>query len=225
MSRALSPNAARKIYNRIGKKLDTQAFYEDPALNSLLRNGAFESAHHVLEFGCGTGRLAERLLAQNLPPDARYEGCDISETMLELTRARLRRFPARVHLWPSGPDPDLASGRHRPDRVISTFVLDLLSSDARASFVDQAARLLPASGRLCVANLTSLPTGALPRVTMAVWRGLAALNPALTAGCRPIAFAKDLAPTVWTILHHETGAAYGIPWEVTVAQPRKPNID
>ena len=52
----------------------------------------------MFELGCGTGRLAGNLLARHLPADARYLGADISDTMVTLSRARLRRFGGRAHV-------------------------------------------------------------------------------------------------------------------------------
>jgi predicted RNA methylase len=43
------------------------AFYEDVALDA-----AFDQVQMVFELGCGTGRLAFRLLMEHLPPTASY---------------------------------------------------------------------------------------------------------------------------------------------------------
>lgn len=45
-------------------------------------DGAFETATHVFELGCGTGRFAERLLERHLPATARYKGIDLGPTMV-----------------------------------------------------------------------------------------------------------------------------------------------
>ena len=55
---AFSPEQARRFYDRFGIKQDSQAFYENPALNKLVQFGEFEKAHDIVEFGCGTGRFA-----------------------------------------------------------------------------------------------------------------------------------------------------------------------
>jgi hypothetical protein len=38
----------------------------------LIAHVGFGEAHAVFEFGCGTARFAEELLADHLPPDSRY---------------------------------------------------------------------------------------------------------------------------------------------------------
>ena len=51
--RTLSHQEARRTYDRIGARQDTQAFYEDVATREVIRHGDFASALAVFEFGCG----------------------------------------------------------------------------------------------------------------------------------------------------------------------------
>lgn len=55
--KTLSREEARRVYNRIGKLQDSQAFYEAPAIDLIIDHGHFATAQSVFEFGCGTGRL------------------------------------------------------------------------------------------------------------------------------------------------------------------------
>ena len=57
--RLLSPTQAERFYNRFGKRLDSQTFYEKPALDDLAAHLQLETCRSVVEFGCGTGRFAE----------------------------------------------------------------------------------------------------------------------------------------------------------------------
>ncbi len=59
----------RAFYDRFGAKQDSQAFYEDAATADLILNAELGAARAVFEFGCGTGRFAEKLLAEHLPAD------------------------------------------------------------------------------------------------------------------------------------------------------------
>ena len=92
----LSPTQAERFYDGLGKKLNSQAFYEAPALNDLAAHLDLETCRAVLEFGCGTGRFAEELFETRLPPHATYVGRDISEVMVRLARERLARFGPRA---------------------------------------------------------------------------------------------------------------------------------
>ena len=58
----LTPSEARTFYDKFGEKQDTQGFYENPALEDLIVHADFQHAQKVFEFGCGTGKFAERLL-------------------------------------------------------------------------------------------------------------------------------------------------------------------
>jgi trans-aconitate methyltransferase len=76
--RYLSPAEAKLFYDCLGARQDWQGFFENPAIKEMVAHAAFDSAHWVFEFGCGTGALASRLLQHHLPADARYVGFDIS---------------------------------------------------------------------------------------------------------------------------------------------------
>jgi ubiquinone/menaquinone biosynthesis C-methylase UbiE len=215
--RILSHDQARRVYDRIGRRQETQAFYEDRATDELIKGGDFESAAHVFELGCGTGRLAERLLSSHLPPVATYRAVDISPKMVALAEHRLARFGARVEvsLTSGGPPVDETAARY--DRWVSTFVLDLLSAEEIDQALAAAHRMLVAGGRLCLAGLT----GGIGPCSNAMARLLALihrLNPALVGGCRAVELREHLAPRSWRILSHVKLAPYCIPLEAIVAE-------
>ena len=88
----LSHAAARALYDRIGRWQDTQRFYEDYATADVIAHADLRHARSVFEFGVGTGRIAERLLRDELPATARYRGIDISATMVALPTDSIRLF-------------------------------------------------------------------------------------------------------------------------------------
>ncbi len=148
----LSHDEAKAFYDRFGARQDKQAFYEDAALDRLVANSRFEEARAVFEFGCGTGRLAERLLARHLPDGAAYTGVDSSATMVALAVERLARWPAKVTISDGGmtlPAPGRAF-----DRIVATYVLDLLSEADGQALIAEAHRTLMPGGLLCVAGVT-----------------------------------------------------------------------
>jgi ubiquinone/menaquinone biosynthesis C-methylase UbiE len=218
-SRTLTHDEARRVYDRIGARQDTQGFYENPALDVLLRHGAFGEATRVFELGCGTGRVAELLLATHLPPTASYRGIDLSPTMIDLARRRLERFGARadVALSSGAPPRDEPSAAY--DRFLSTYVLDLLSDADITAMLGEAQRMLRAGGLLC---LTSLSTGCGPasRLVARAWTAVHRWHPALVGGCRPIELLPCLAPAAWAVRHVERLAPFGVPSEAVVAERR-----
>jgi ubiquinone/menaquinone biosynthesis C-methylase UbiE len=210
---------ARAFYDRFGARQDSQAFYEDPAINALLPHAGFEQASAVLEFGCGTGRLARRLLSEQLPATASYVGCDASATMVALARRRLADFGGRARVVLTDGAMNLPAPDGSVDRFLSTYVLDLLPAEDMTALLAEAHRVLREGGRLCLAGLTHGPCG-WSRWVSRLWERLHARRPALVGGCRPVEVASFLEPAHWLLRHRAVVTAYGIPSEVLVAAAR-----
>lgn len=218
MARTLRHAEARAHYDRLGAAQDKEAWYEDPALDLLVAHGGFEEARHVVEFGCGTGRFAERLLAERLPADARYLGIDISATMVGLARGRLARFGGRCAVRQSDGDVVLPVGDGAIDRVVATFVLDLLPEPEAAAFVREARRVLAPDGRLCIAS-TTWGRGVLGRSAAGLYAALSWMAPSRLGGCRPIRSERLLEPAAWRLLYRGTTRSRGISCEILAARP------
>lgn len=215
--RTLSHEEARRVYDRIGARQDTQGFYENRPTDLLVTHGRFGSARRVFEFGCGTGRFAARLLAEALPDGAFYHGMDLSPTMVGLAQERIAPFGARARITLSegGPPADEPTGSC--DRFVSSYVLDLLSEAEIGAVLREAHRMLEPGGLLCLTGLTSGFDFA-SRTLIGVWSRLHRLSPRLVGGCRPIELTTHLPATDWTVLHRETVAPFAVPSEVIVAE-------
>ena len=214
--RYLTPEQARRTYDRIGRLQDLQAVYERRPIDELLAHADLEHAHAVIELGHGTGALARRLLDHHLPTDAHYTGLDISPHMHQLATRRLHAHHDRIELHLADgtiplPFPDASF-----DRFLAAYVLDLLDPDAIAQVLANAHRLLAADGLLCLASLTTGTTRP-ARLLAHAWRAIWARNPALLGGCRPIQLAPFLDPARWSIRHHATVTALAISIEILVA--------
>jgi ubiquinone/menaquinone biosynthesis C-methylase UbiE len=213
----LSHQQAKAFYDRLGKKQDWQSFYEDVAIKALIRNGEFGSASRVFEFGCGTGRFAERLLERRLPAKARYVGVDISGTMVALAKERLVRFGPRaeVHLVDGSPRLHFAASAF--DRFVSNYVLDLLRFEDIQAILQEAWRVLTGEGYLALASLTHGFTF-LSRVVERIWTATYGIQPLLVGGCRPINLSELVSEPSWRIRYDDTFSSYGISSEVLVAE-------
>ncbi len=214
--RLLAKDEAKAFYDRFGAKQDTQAFYENPALEVLFEHAQFETAGNIVEFGCGTGRLAEEILRERAPETACYTGCDISETMVSLTQSRLAGFGERAEVQKSDGSIALPVGDRTVDRVISTYVLDLLDGEDISTFFAEAHRALSDGGLLSLAGLThgtTLPSKAL----CGVWRTLHRVSPRLVGGCRPVNLLDYLDTEVWSLVYHTIVVTWGVPSEVLIA--------
>ena len=214
--RTLTVEEARAFYDGFGARQDRQGFYEDRALEALTRHAVFGVAEAVLEFGCGTGRFAGRLMSGSLPAEARYLGLDVSPTMVGLARDRLRRWPGRAEVVLADgsntlPVPDVSF-----DRFVSSYVFDLLGEEDIRAVLEDAHRVLSVGGRLCLVSLT-YGEGLLPVLVSSAWERIHRLRPVLVGGCRPIRLSRFLPVNRWEVLHREVVVSFGISSEVLVA--------
>ena len=213
----ISREQARRFYDRMGAKQDTQYFYEKHALDRLLGYGAFEHALAVVELGCGTGRFARRLLQEKLPVEATYRGFDISPTMVELTRRSLMEFGERVRLELIRGEPPLPLPPFSCNRFVSNYVFDLLPENEIKGFIAKARRILRTNGLLCLVSITPGETR-FSKLLMQLWTEVHRMNPVLVGGCRPIEIRDYLEAGEWAITHVHKAAAYGVPSEVIVSR-------
>ncbi|HEV2319777.1 MAG TPA: class I SAM-dependent methyltransferase [Verrucomicrobiae bacterium] len=220
-ARVLTVMEARAFYDRFGRKQDTQGFYEDPALNDLVARANLSEARNVFEFGCGTGKLAARILAERLPSTSSYLGCDLSPVMVRLSEKRLGIHGPRAKAILTDGAVHFPLSDHSADCVLSTYVLELLSDQDIRHFFDEAFRVLRPGGKLCLASLTEGTT--IPsRFVSRLWRLAFHIRPSWVGGCRPIRLEPYLAPARWEVAYRKVLAPFGVPSEVLVLNPVKP---
>ena len=212
----LSHEDARKFYDRFGSSQDLQWFYEDPAIRALIARASFPQAGAIVEFGCGTGRVAEMLLREHLSHSATYLAMDSSATMVALTRERLAPFGDRARVVQTDGSPSLSEASASCDRFVSTYVLDLLSMADIQQVLTEAHRLLTPDGRLALVGLTHGATF-LARLVERLWTFGYRLRPSIVGGCRPISL-LGLLGTDWHVLHSTVVTSFGISSEVVVAE-------
>lgn len=217
--RYLSPGQAKRFYDRLGSVQDWQGFFENPAVHEMIGHAAFESAHSIFEFGCGTGTFASRLLRHNLPADASYVGLDISSTMVSLAQGRLKPWSDRAHVHQNDGSSRISEPDRSFDRFVSTYVFDLLAPDFIDEVLSEAHRLLTPGGKLCLVSMTF---GA-SRISRAVcwgWQRLWRFHPVIVGGCHPIDLSGCLRTDIWNVDHQTKVTSWGITSEVLVASAR-----
>lgn len=217
--RTLERDEARRFYDKMGLRQDTQAFYEDPATRLLLQHGDFERAQRVFELGCGTGRFAALLLADYLPAEATYLGVDLSPRMIGLARERLEGYGPRAEVRLTDGEIVIPESSASFDRFVSNYVLDLLSEDDIRSVLGEAHRLLVPDGLLCLAGL-STGSGLLSKGVAWMISRVHSLSPRLVGGCRPLELCRFLADERWQLRMRQPVAPFGIPSEAIVAVRR-----
>ncbi len=216
---ALTRDQARKFYDRFGSKQDAQSFYEDAALDDLIAHASFGQANAVFELGCGTGRFALRLLSKHLPPNATYLGTDLSQTMINLAEQRISPYPDRAKVALSDGSMRFPLPDHCVDRVVSAYVLDLLSETDILDAISEAHRILMPGGKLCLVGLTEGVTVA-SRIVSTLWSALCALHAPLVGGCRPVRLDSFFDQNDWAIDYRNVVNQFGIPSAVLIASPK-----
>jgi SAM-dependent methyltransferase len=212
--RGLSHAETENFYDAFGARQDGAGYYEDVTLAELTRFANFESALSIAEVGCGTGRFAAEMLRLN---NASYWGCDVSATMIQLSRSRLAEFGERVTLWKSSGVMTLPLQDESCDHFVSNYVLDILSAQEIEAVLGEAGRILKPHGLLCLTGLT-FGEGLFSKAWTAFWNLRFDLNPKWVGGCRPVVLTRFLDG--WKLVHHDVVTARGISSEVVVAEKR-----
>jgi ubiquinone/menaquinone biosynthesis C-methylase UbiE len=217
----LSRAQARSFYDGFGEKQDSQSFYEDAALEDLVAHGDFEQADSVFELGCGTGRFAYSLIKDHLSSSASYVGTELSGVMAKIAQQRLSAYTDRAKVEKTEgaivfPVPD-----QFVDRVVSTYVLDLLSESDIHLAVAEASRVLKPGGRFCLVSLTD-GTTFISGIVSRLWNLVFRLRPSLVGGCRPIHLASLFDDDAWSISYRNVITGFGVPSEVLIACLKTP---
>jgi demethylmenaquinone methyltransferase/2-methoxy-6-polyprenyl-1,4-benzoquinol methylase len=144
----------------------------------------------VLEIGCGTGALTERLVERG----AKVTALDQNPEMMDRARARLERARGSVTWLESTASEIDALAAGAFDAVVISLALSEMSAGERRYVLSQAARRLARGGVLAVADEVR-PARSWQRVLFALLRGPQALLGWLLAGSvsRPV---PDLAGEV-----------------------------
>jgi len=168
-------------YDRLGSRQDRQRFFEDPAVQVMLKQGDFEDTNRVLEFGRGTGLLAERLLSYLLPTNSRYLGLDISHAMVGLARERLRSWAERGHCPTRRRLLRALEARCqlRPGRI--KLCVRLVGQRPNCPLPKGVSEFFP-NGLLCLISLSN-GRDRLGRLISSLWKRVHTLSPWIVGGC------------------------------------------
>jgi SAM-dependent methyltransferase len=109
----------------------------------LNRHGrSFRSFASILDFGCGVGRLAQRVMA--LAPQAAISGCDVAPEAIRSCRHRCPRGRFLVNHW--APPLDIADAVF--DLIYSYSVFTHLSEANHVAWLKELSRLLRPGGMM-----------------------------------------------------------------------------
>jgi ubiquinone/menaquinone biosynthesis C-methylase UbiE len=208
-----SAEQVKAQYARVAWFYDAWSYLtEDKALTRLLALAEVRDGMQLLEVAVGTGRLFEKLLGRN--PAGVNEGIDLSPAMLGHTRRRLAHN-AKTGNWhlQEGSAYALPYESGRFDRLISTYMLDLLPLEDYPQLLGEFMRVLKPGGRLALAYFSQAQTW-----SNRLWPWLAKHFPSLLTGCRPVDLLPVLGQAGFHILAQESLSQNTFPSSVVIAQ-------
>jgi len=208
----ISAAEARRFYNRLGEAHDRGGRFERAAKAAGLAALDCQAGDWALNAGVGTGK-EQRLLQQAVGADGRTCGIDLARTMLDITR---RRVPQT--LLCEGDIGRLPYAAASFDRLLCSYVLDLLPLAAIPAVLAEFRRVLREDGRLVLVSLTEgvdLPSKAL----VTLWKTAYRIHPLSCGGCRPLQLASLTRSAGFHTVERAVIVQLGVPSELIIATP------
>jgi ubiquinone/menaquinone biosynthesis C-methylase UbiE len=179
----LSVKRIRDLYDFLSYFYDFFTQYEEGARKIALAIADVRESFKVLDVGCGTGKTLIEL-AEKVTPAGELCGLNLSSRMIGKTRKLLlsRSLWRQVNLV-------LGDATHCPfrdagfDLVFNSYMLDLVDGSMIPKVLSEFRRVLKATGRLVLVNLTK---GSKWYDNMTLYEWIYKHNPTLLGGCRPV---------------------------------------
>ncbi|WP_193195375.1 class I SAM-dependent methyltransferase [Nostoc sp. MG11] len=141
----------KQIFDRWASSYDTlfpSVIYQ--AIHKrLLSKVDLQNRPNVLDLGCGTGRLLERLATEF--PDLRGTGLDLSPQMLRVARQKNRHHPRLIYVEGKAESLPFADGQF--DAVFNT--ISFLHYSEPKQVLSEVARVLAPGGKFYLVDITS----------------------------------------------------------------------
>ena len=135
-----------------------------------------------------------------------------SPVMIGLAKRCLEAYAERAQVVLSDGAVRFPLPQHSVDRVVSSYVLDLLSEADIERFFSESHRVMMPGGKVCIASLTrgvNVPS----RIVASLWMSVFRLSPALVGGRRPIHVDAFVNPQEWQVVHRRVVTPFGVPSE------------
>ncbi|HKI46931.1 MAG TPA: class I SAM-dependent methyltransferase [Balneolales bacterium] len=189
--RTYDPSLIEKLYSRVAWMYDIWSrLTEEKALQTILQWADIRDGQDMLEAGVGTGRLFLRIIDQN--KNGRNVGIDLSEVMLGKTRNKCGKHK-NVQLLKADIT-NLTDSLGTFDRIISSYVFDLLPVDQYVSILSKFQSMLRPNGKLILAYMEAGKSS-----SHRFWGWVAETFPGLMTHCRPIYLETFLREAGFTI--------------------------
>ena len=211
MTDTISPQTAQRFYDWLGAKHDLGSRFERQAKDRGLELLDVGLAQRFLNVGVGTGK-EQRTVQAALPPGGQSFGIDLSREMLTLTR---QRVPETNLCQANAEQLPFANGRF--DRLLCTYVLDLLGTAVLPQVLAEFHRVLQPGGKLVLVSLTE-GTDVPSKLLIGLWKTAYKVHPLTCGGCRPLQLKTLVQQARFSILKREVVVQLGVPSEVILAE-------
>jgi demethylmenaquinone methyltransferase/2-methoxy-6-polyprenyl-1,4-benzoquinol methylase len=208
-SPGLPGHSVQRFYDALATHYDWFSLYEARSKQLALERLDLAQAQSILNVGLGTGKYYVE--AQTLLGDqGLMAGVDLSFSMLKV--AQSRKIIALVQADGAGLPFTAASF----DRLLCTYVLDLVALADLPRWLREFRRVLKPGGRMVLVSLTegvSLPS----KGFVAVWKLAYRLSPIACGGCRPLQLSALVRQAGFEWLERQVVLQLGVPSELLVA--------
>jgi ubiquinone/menaquinone biosynthesis C-methylase UbiE len=209
----ITPEEARCFYDSLGPRYDIGERFERRAKARGLLLLQLAPGQRLLNVGVGTGK-EQAQIQDALLPGGLAAGVDLAPVMLQLARAIVPPPGNEALCVADGgalPFPDASF-----DRLMSSYVLDLIPGRAIPLVTGEMKRVLRPGGRLVLVGLTE-GTTLISRAVMAAWKAVYRLSPVSLGGCRPLRMTYPLLRAGFVDVRREVIVQGGMPSEVLSA--------
>ena len=200
---------AQRFYDALAARYDWFSLYEARAKRLAVDYLEVTPGQAVLNVGLGTGKYYQEVQAL-LGERGLAAGIDLSMSMLEVARSRkLTDLAQSEGAWLP-----FATGSF--DRLLCTYVLDLVPLADLSCWLVEFRRVLKPGGRMVLVSLTE-GINLLSRGFVTVWKLAYRLSPMACGGCRPLQLAGLARQAGFVTVDHQVVVQYGVPSELLVA--------
>ena len=198
------------VYSRIAPVYDIWAYLtETHARKACFAAANVSDGESILEVAVGTGLLFRELLLAN--PSGLTEGIDLTETMLNRARHKVKNLPGRYRLR-LGDAHRLDFADHSFDLLVNNYMFDLLPQEDFRPVLEEFFRVLKPGGRLALVNM-AMSDHWQHKLYQYIYR----LSPKLLGGCRGVALSSVLLSAGFTNISVEFVSQLGFPSEIVFA--------